>query len=549
MERSGVFARRTGKVLAASRAVLGMVFLLALVIDPQQPARYVEGGTVLLTVYLAWCGVLVVVAWSSWWYDFRLAKLVHAVDIAAFIGAVYFTETPAGDFSSPFIAFAAFLLITATLRWGWYGVVWTALALAVLNAAAGMAMIYAGYGIDPYRFGRRQTYMVVLSVMMVWLGVDQRRRRLVHLPEPPGTPGERRTRVLASALTFARETLRARGGAVALIREDEPWVDLVIDRDGVALEERVGPASLEEHLAQPATPVLFDSRRGRRIGMSETEQFRLATGPFEFAIADLAGINEGIVVGFHSAAGPGQLLIWGIPDMAIDDLPEVAALARELGLALDREAMASIAQSTAVSGIRNALARDLHDSVAQFLAGTLFRLEALRRWVREGNDPEGEFQAMKEALRREQGQLRLMIERLRRGEKSDRRTDLVDEIGTLLEEMGLHWHIATRLDAGAQPMPVPIHLAHELRQLVREGVANAARHGACSEVVIALDRAGDHVRLAIGDNGKGFPVDGPQPPRPRSISERVAALGGTLEICNNAGGAMLEIDVPARLEA
>jgi signal transduction histidine kinase len=59
----------------------------------------------------------------------------------------------------------------------------------------------------------------------------------------------------------------------------------------------------------------------------------------------------------------------------------------------------------------------LHDSVAQFLAGTLFRLEALRRWIREGNDPDTEIVAIKEALRREQAQMRRMIERLRLGER------------------------------------------------------------------------------------------------------------------------------------
>jgi signal transduction histidine kinase len=211
--------------------------------------------------------------------------------------------------------------------------------------------------------------------------------------------------------------------------------------------------------------------------------------------------------------------------------------------------MASLARSSAVSDIRNALARDLHDSVAQFLAGTLFRLEALRRWLREGNNPDGEINAMKEALRREQAQLRLMVDRLRRGEEGDRRTDLAEEIETLLEEMGHHWHISTRMDIDARPVPVPMQLAYELRQVVREAVANAARHGQCSHVGISLAREADgQLKLSIGDNGKGFPLEAGAP-RPRSISERVEALGGRLNISNAGPGARLEIIINTRVAA
>jgi hypothetical protein len=100
----------------------------------------------------------------------------------------------------------------------------------------------------------------------------------------------------------------------------------------------------------------------------------------------------------------------------------------------------------------------------QFLAGTLFRLEALTRRIREGQDPTDEINDLKAALRREQGELRVMIQRLRRGEEGDRRTDLVEELETLLGEMSQHWRIAVRLESEVRPMPVSIGLAHELRQ-------------------------------------------------------------------------------------
>lgn len=543
-----MFTRRTGMVLAITRAILAVVFLLALWIDPVQPVREVATGYILLSIYLVWSAALLLVAWESWWLEFRLARLVHAIDIMGFIAAVYFTETGNGDFSSPFMAFAAFLLITATLRWGWTGVAYTALALVVLNSAFGGWMLAMHLDLDLYRFGRRQTYMVVLSMMMVWLSADQGRTRAVHLPEPAGVPGERRMRVMAGALAFSRSSMRARGAAIALARDEEPSTEVIRDDGGSVTHDRVGPGPLTEHLAEEYRPLLFDRRNGRRIMLEANDVPVARAGRFGIPLADLCDVNEGILASFSTANGRAQLLIWGIPDICYDDLGPAGALAREIGMAIDREEMASLAQSSAVSGVRNALARDLHDSVAQFLAGTLFRIEALRRWMREGNDPETEINAIKEALRREQAQLRVMIERLRRGEEGDRRTDLVEELETLLEEVGHHWHVTTSLDASPRPFTVSIQLAHELRQLVREAVANAAKHGHSSHVTIALRQDDTSMKLVIGDNGMGF-SKGNQARRPRSIGERVDALGGTLGICDNQPGARLDIELPMRIAA
>ncbi|MCW1381314.1 histidine kinase [Novosphingobium sp. KCTC 2891] len=547
-ERNRMFMRRTGKILATSRAILAFVFLLAVLVDPGQPARSATIGLAILSGYLMLSAALVILAWESWWYEFRLARLVHVLDIAAFIAGVYFTETGSGDFASPFMAFAAFLLVTASLRWGWTGIALTALGLLAANTLVGGALYYLHLDLDIYRFGRRQIYMVVLSIMMVWLSSDQRLLRPVQLPEPPGIPGERRIRVMAEALVQVRKALRARGAAIALLRNEEPFVDVVRDFDDVCTHTLVGPGALAEDLAQQIPPTLFDTARHRRIASVAGVGLVATAGPISVPLAAHCEITEAILVSISTATGQGQLLVWGIPDLCVDDLPSAGAFAREIGLALDREEMASLAQDAAVSGIRNALARDLHDSVAQFLAGTLFRIEALRRWIREGNDPDGEINAIKEALRREQTQLRTMIDRLRRGEDGDRRTDLVEELQVLLVELAHHWHIETRLDSAVSQLPVSIQLAYELRQLVREGVANAARHGHCSQVTVSIAGESESLRLRISDDGDGFPKDRADC-RPRSISERVEALGGRLDIADNLPGALLDIALPARIAA
>lgn len=136
-------------------------------------------------------------------------------------------------------------------------------------------------------------------------------------------------------------------------------------------------------------------------------------------------------------------------------------------------------------------------------------MEALTRLIREGHDPASEIADLKAALRSEQRDLRATIQRLRRGEDGDRRTDLIDEVETLLSEMGQHWHIAVRLASSVRTLPVSIGLAYEIRQVVREAVANAARHGGCDQVIVALVRDGARLKLSIADNGAGVPSGGP----------------------------------------
>ncbi|WP_298191415.1 histidine kinase [Novosphingobium sp.] len=541
-----MFARRTGKVLATSRAAMALVFLLALWLDPTSAGR---GGTfiyVFLATYLAGAAAMIVIAWRSWWWEFRLAPWVHGIDTLAFVLAVYFSEVGKADFNSPFMSLTAFLLISATLRWGWFAVAWTSVALVVLNLVIGSSLYTFGFPIDVYRYGRRLMYLGVLSIMMVWLSGEQRGPRSAPMPRTPGTPGERRNAILVETLTFARVALQARGAAIAVPHGEEPWMELLRDSGYAVIVDRLGPEVLEGSFGEPDRAALIDRTRGRRI-VSRANSYPLALpGPVNAPLAVHCGVEDAMIVTFETAAGPGQLLIWGIPDMCVDDLPLVETIGRHLSSELDREDLAELAQAASAAALRDALARDLHDSVAQFLAGTLFRLEALSRWIREGHDPTSEINDLKTALRREQGELRAMIQRLRRGEEGDRRTDLVEELETLLSEMSQHWHIAVSLDAQPRPMAVSIGLAHELRQVLREAVANAARHGSCRKIAVALSCGGSGLTLRICDDGDGFPSDRP-PPRPRSISERVEALGGTLSICHNHPGALLDIALPNRI--
>lgn len=538
---SSALTRRTGRVISTARAVLALLFLLVLWVDPAVPLRGDLTILLLVSLYLLWTAFLVVLAWRSWWLDFRLAGIAQGIDIAVFLTAIYFTENRFTEFQSPFLAFAAFLLVAAMTRWSWRATAVTAIIVLTANLAIGVAMVRLGLDIDLFRFARRTAYMIVLSSILIWLSLSRGGGRIIPFSEPPGLLGGRREQLLDSALALIGTVLGARQVVLAFAANEEPWVEFRHRTpEGITIH-REGPGNFGDQLTSPAPTALFNVAKSRMIAFEDPGVVAW-TAPVRSQLAHSYRINEGVLVPLQSATGGGQIIAWDCETLSVDDLAMLRALGDQIGHALDRDEMAGLARSAAENSVRHAVARDLHDSVAQFLAGTLFRLEALRRWIREGHDPEGEIDSIKNALRREQSHLRQLIERLRRGEEGDRRTEIADEMRDLLTEAGAHWHIETELVLPDHPQSVSVQLSHEIRQLVREAIANAVRHGKCRKVCVTLSDENGLLKLTIADDGTGFP-DHPSPVLPRSISERVAALGGRFHVASTGSGARLDIAI------
>jgi two-component system sensor histidine kinase UhpB len=74
-------------------------------------------------------------------------------------------------------------------------------------------------------------------------------------------------------------------------------------------------------------------------------------------------------------------------------------------------------------------------------------------------------------------------------------------------------------------------------RVVQEGLTNAFRHSGATRISVRATRDGDRLRLEVGDDGTGMPA-APQSGGLglRGMSERVAALGGTLAMTNEAAG-------------
>lgn len=542
MDLRATFEHRSGRVIAALRCALAFVFLVALIFEPAIFNEGLRQGVILLGSYLLMSLVLVAVAWRSWWLDQRLALPVLLVDVAAFIGSVFVTEGYDADFTSPFLAMFALIVLSATLRLGSASAARTGVVVSLLFILLGLVLVSAGFPIEIYRFSRRAFYMVALLPVLVWFGIDRRGPEIPPL-EPPPDIGQ--DRLCGAALAYAMKATGATHGILAWSESDEPWIELYQSGgSGTDQQRRVGPDELPGWDEIGDRPRLFDLRRRRILVLDCSGRAKAVRSDGPLPLASLSGIAEGLVLPLASTAHTGQIVLGGIRGPGADFLALGQAIAREIEMAADRATATRLERERAVMRERGAIARDLHDSVAQSLAGACFRLEALRRTVSDSasTTPAEEIAAVRDALRGEQAQVRGLIEALRVPQGLSTRPPLADDLQRTIADAAAHWNITASLSTEV-PITIPGRLNHELRQLLREAVANAVRHGHATGVIASLSPAAGGVDLVVSDNGMGFAsVAGDTPPW--SISERVSTLGGRLEVRTGPDGTRLAIFLP-----
>jgi signal transduction histidine kinase len=535
------FEYNSGRVIALTRVVLAAVFFLALWLDPQQPIRASTFGYALLGAYLVLATGLLALSWRSWWWDHRLAWPTLLIDVSMLLAAVFVTEGAADDFTSPFLAFFAFVMLAATIRWDWRMTVASGLAVTLLYLLVGSYIAAIDANFDLYRFGRRIVYMLVLTLVLAWFGLQRREqsiRRFVELPEQPHGKGA----MLDQALRYATAECDARCAAIAWADYEEP--DVKVHAVGFDLpDRRLGPGELDADTGLSRVDRLFDRPRQRSLVARPGMRPVARTGPVEDAFADYCGIDDGIALQLAGLTGRGELLLCDIDGVGADHVQLGGLIAREISAAFDRHATLALASETALARMRDSLARDLHDSVAQSLAGAALRLEGLRGWIRDGGDPESEIDAMKHSLREEQRHVRSLIARLRLGPTAEDWVDAGAAVRTLLASLSGQWGVAARLAPPKSPILVPGWLAHEMAQVLREAVANAVRHGQATLVEVGLLEANGDLTMTINDDGRGF-TNGDPDTRPWSISERVDKLAGRLSVATGPKGTRLEIVLP-----
>ena len=214
-------------------------------------------------------------------------------------------------------------------------------------------------------------------------------------------------------------------------------------------------------------------------------------------------------------------------------------IGRHVGAALAAAERREEHQRLALHEERSAIARELHDSLAQSLSYTKIQLLRLSSLVEGGGDTQaskGVLAELREGVASAYRQLRELLStfRLKAGEGGlpaairevvtdfERRTQVPV---TIQDEL-----IGIELKANAQ-----IHLL----QIVREALTNIEKHAQAHAVNLSLQRAVDgSLAVTIEDDGVGFAAQA-SPAQHFGLDimrDRASLLGGTIDIAPRSGG-------------
>jgi NarL family two-component system sensor histidine kinase YdfH len=276
------------------------------------------------------------------------------------------------------------------------------------------------------------------------------------------------------------------------------------------------------------------------------------------AVASCLGLS---LINFGLLVGWGELYWWllAVVPMAFFVILYVVMYSRQAearsraqALLKDLEAAnrqlteyAAQVEDLTIANERQRMARELHDTLSQGLAGLILQLEAVDAHL-AGNRLERARTIVQQTMERARATLadaRRAIDDLRRGEPRDLEESIRQEVSRFTDTTGIPCDLDIHL-----PPNLPEALCEPALRSVAEALTNIAYHAQAHHASVRLATADNSLAIEICDDGQGFD--------PQTINqlghygllgmrERVRLAGGSLEIESTPGsGTSLKLKFP-----
>ncbi|GAB4190452.1 MAG: sensor histidine kinase [Roseiflexaceae bacterium] len=237
-----------------------------------------------------------------------------------------------------------------------------------------------------------------------------------------------------------------------------------------------------------------------------------------------------------------------------EDLQILTAIGYQFATAIERTLLAEQATRVALVEERNRLAREVHDTLAQELAGIALQLEAADALL--DSTPERARARIRQALattRESLAEARRSVLDLRSGplERQELPSALLELARRFQEESG----VPVAADLAWDGPRLPARHEQALYRIAQEALANVRQHAGAQTVALVLRMGEGRVTLRISDDGHGFDSAGTDglavAPDGRarygliSMRERALLLGGQMRIASSPdAGTCVEVELP-----
>lgn len=221
------------------------------------------------------------------------------------------------------------------------------------------------------------------------------------------------------------------------------------------------------------------------------------------------------------------------------DLQLIGILARQMTLSIlntrQLERLQAMSQliAQAEENERRKIARELHDTILQFLLVLTYGLDELKE---RQTALTAEIERWQERISAEAGQLRNLLSYLRAPELLVQQ-GLIPSLESWLEQVQQETTMAIEADLASEVEPL---LSTEAKvaiyRVCREAVHNAIKHSGGSRVVVKIWPSGEAVHFSVEDNGDGFDVTTALAGNEKGYSSLqdlriyVESVGGRLEV-------------------
>jgi PAS domain S-box-containing protein len=225
------------------------------------------------------------------------------------------------------------------------------------------------------------------------------------------------------------------------------------------------------------------------------------------------------------------------------DLRVVELFANQAAVALEYSRVRDELRRLAVVEDRERIGRELHDGVIQSLFAVGMNLQASATIAGPG-ELQGRLEGAVTELDGAISDLRNYIFGLRPGILADRQlSQVIAQLAADIEEKSgitVAVEVDTRLAAELSGA------AGDIVQMVREALANVARHSGAATCRVSLLRDNGATVLVIEDDGNGFDHSATTPGQGLgNLRDRATRLGGSISITSGAGGTRVELTLPA----